>query len=118
MKIDRCLEILELEPGASPDDMKRAYKDLVNVWHPDRFAGNPRLMRRAERKLKEINAAYETLTRDGMKTVSGGSGRPSGGTGDRKNETEAFAEAGTELVLTACYHVYSVLRRWVAGGEA
>lgn len=34
----RYYEILELEPGASPEEVKRAYRDLVKVWHPDRFS--------------------------------------------------------------------------------
>jgi len=33
------------------------------VWHPDRFASDPRLQKVAEEKLKEITEAYELLTR-------------------------------------------------------
>ncbi len=40
------------------NDAKLAYKDMVRVWHPDRFAGNPRLRAKADEKLKEINLAY------------------------------------------------------------
>jgi len=54
-KISRCIEILGLKPGASRD------RDLVIVWHPDRFEGNPRLRKKAEEKVKEINAAYEYI---------------------------------------------------------
>jgi len=60
-KIDRCIEILRLKPGASQEEVTQAYKDLVNVWHPDRFANNQRLQKRAEQKLKEINAAYDYI---------------------------------------------------------
>ncbi|MCJ7615369.1 MAG: tetratricopeptide repeat protein [Desulfobacterales bacterium] len=59
MDIQRYFEILELDSKASPDEVKQAYRDLVNVWHPDRFPGNPRLKQKAEEKLKEINEAYE-----------------------------------------------------------
>jgi len=58
-KIDRCIEILGLKPGASQEEVNQAYRDLVNVWHPDRFVGNLRLQKKAEEKVKEINAAYE-----------------------------------------------------------
>ena len=58
MDLKRCFEILELNPNASIDEVKQAYKDLVNIWHPDRFGTNPRLRRKAETKLKEINRAY------------------------------------------------------------
>jgi preprotein translocase subunit Sec63 len=60
-KVDRCIELLGLKPGASPEEMNQAYRDLVNVWHPDRFGDNERLRRKAEEKLKDINAAYEYI---------------------------------------------------------
>jgi preprotein translocase subunit Sec63 len=60
-KISRCIEILGLKPGASQDEVNQAYRDLVNVWHPDRFVNNPRLQKKAEGKIKEINAAYEYI---------------------------------------------------------
>jgi len=60
-KIDRCIEILGLKPNASQEEINQAYRDLVNVWHPDRFVGNPRLQKKAEGKLKEINASYQYI---------------------------------------------------------
>ena len=61
MDIRRYYEILELDPGVSSEDVVQAYKDLVNVWHPDRFSKIPRLRRKAEKKLKAVNEAYEKL---------------------------------------------------------
>lgn len=61
MEIRKCYEILELRPGYSQEELKQSYKDLVQVWHPDRFAHNPRLKEKAEEKLKQINTAYEVL---------------------------------------------------------
>jgi tetratricopeptide (TPR) repeat protein len=61
MDIQRYYEVLELDPGASSEDILQAYKDLVNVWHPDRFSKLPRLRRKAEKKLKAVNEAYEKL---------------------------------------------------------
>jgi tetratricopeptide (TPR) repeat protein len=60
-EIERCCRILGLEAGASPEEVKQAYRDLVYVWHPDRFVQNPRLQQKAEAMLKEINAAYEMI---------------------------------------------------------
>ena len=60
-KINRCVEILGLKPGALQEEVNQAYRDMVNVWHPDRFEGNPRLQKKAEEKMKEINEAYEYL---------------------------------------------------------
>ena len=60
-KISQCIEILGLKPSASQEEVNQAYRDLVNVWHPDRFVGNPRLQKKAEEKVKEINTAYEYI---------------------------------------------------------
>lgn len=60
-EIERCCQILGLEVGASLEEVKQAYRDLVHVWHPDRFIQNPRLQKKAEAMLKEINAAYEKI---------------------------------------------------------
>jgi len=61
MEIQRCFETLELQQDASIQDVRQAYKDLVNIWHPDRVGDNPRLKKKAEEKLKDINIAYEEL---------------------------------------------------------
>jgi len=59
--IKKCFEILGLLPGATDEEIKEAVRDLVKVWHPDRFNSDPRLQRKAQEKLKEINEAYEAI---------------------------------------------------------
>jgi len=59
--IEHDYQMLGLEPGASGVEIKQAYRDLVIVWHPDRFSGNSRLQKVATEKLKEINLAYKKL---------------------------------------------------------
>jgi hypothetical protein len=61
MDIRTCYETLELHPDASIEDVKQAYRDMVNIWHPDRVSNNARLKQKAEEKLKQINAAYEEI---------------------------------------------------------
>ena len=61
MKIQRCFEIFKIGPDATVEDLNRAYRDLVNVWHPDRFEHNQRLKQKVEVQLKEINQAREKL---------------------------------------------------------
>lgn len=54
----RYYQILELEPGASAEEVNQAYKDLAFVWHPDRIPDdNPRLKAKAQDKLKQLNEA-------------------------------------------------------------
>lgn len=54
------LQILGVSSEATPDEIRRAYLDLVEVWHPDRFQ-DERLRSKAQEKLKEINDAYDHL---------------------------------------------------------
>ena len=58
---DDCYRVLDLTPSASAEEVKAAWRDLVKVWHPDRFASEPRLQLRCQEKIKQINHAYETL---------------------------------------------------------
>ena len=61
-QLSEAYAVLELEPSATAAEIKNAYLDLVKVWHPDRYLReSPRLRRRAEEKLKQINLAYERL---------------------------------------------------------
>ncbi|MEA2544296.1 MAG: hypothetical protein QOH35_5662 [Acidobacteriaceae bacterium] len=61
MLTDEALEVLALKPGATPSEIKEAYRDLVKVWHPDRFGNDLRLREKAELQLKLINEAYRVL---------------------------------------------------------
>jgi curved DNA-binding protein CbpA len=56
-------EVLEIKEGASKDDIKRAYKELVKKYHPDQYGNNP-LRDLAEEKLREINEAYDHLMKN------------------------------------------------------
>ena len=58
---NKYYKVLELEPGAGADEIKQAYRDLAQIWHPDRFATSPRLLERAQEKMKELNEAYDFL---------------------------------------------------------
>lgn len=54
-----CFLILQVSPGATLREARKAYMRLVKRWHPDRFADNPQLRESAQEKLKLINSAYE-----------------------------------------------------------
>lgn len=61
MLIKECFAILELPPESSLTEVKAAYRDLAQVWHPDRFQNSPRLRDKAQEKMKTINEAYSCL---------------------------------------------------------
>jgi hypothetical protein len=56
-----CYAILGLRPGATLSEVKKAYRRLVKEWHPDRYAHDAERRRHAERVLKTVNLAYESL---------------------------------------------------------
>jgi hypothetical protein len=55
--------ILGVEPGVSWAQLRKAYKGLVNIWHPDRFQQDPRQKNLAEERTKEITQSYKELAR-------------------------------------------------------
>src|SRR5678815_3665980 len=56
-----ALRILELDDCRTPEEVRAIYRELVKVWHPDRFANDPGLRAKADRRLQEINRAYAVL---------------------------------------------------------
>ena len=55
-------EVLGVSPSASDEEIKRVYRDLARKYHPDRYVDNP-LADLAQEKMKDINEAYDTITR-------------------------------------------------------
>ena len=53
-------EILGLSPDAADEEIKRTYRKLAMLYHPDRNMGDPQ----CEERLKELNEAYQTLGDD------------------------------------------------------
>ncbi len=60
-QIRKHLRTLGLEPGANAAEVKQAYRQLAMLWHPDRNGGSPEMLATAERRMSEINAAYQFL---------------------------------------------------------
>lgn len=56
-------KVLELKGPVTPEAIKASYKRLVKQHHPDANGGD----KEAEERIKQINAAYQTL----MKSVGG-----------------------------------------------
>jgi curved DNA-binding protein CbpA len=60
-RVEDPYKVLGLEGGATLEQARQAHKDLVQVWHPDRFSYSPGLQERAQQKLRAINEAYQSL---------------------------------------------------------
>jgi TPR repeat protein len=54
--------VLEIQDSATLEEVKEAYRLLLQVWHPDRFHHSPTLLAKAEQKSGKINVAFETLS--------------------------------------------------------
>ena len=61
-ELRECYRILEVDPSASPEAVKNAYRELLKVWHPDRFPNDPSFQGRANEKTKQLNQAYQTIS--------------------------------------------------------
>lgn len=59
---DSAYKILGIDPSATDEEVKRAYREMAKKNHPD-LVGNlgDEVRQAAERKFQEINAAYETI---------------------------------------------------------
>ena len=60
--MQQYFEILKLKSGASIEDVKRAYKTQVKIWHPDRFPPeSPRLQKKAHEMFQKVTTAYKKI---------------------------------------------------------
>ena len=70
-------QILGVAESASDEEIKKAYRELARKYHPDHYHDNP-LADLAQEKMKEINAAYEQISRErsgsGSSTQNGRTG--------------------------------------------
>ena len=57
-------DVLGVEPGASPTQIKAAWRRLARANHPDLTGDDPAASRLATRRMAEINDAYAALTRN------------------------------------------------------
>lgn len=102
--IDDPYRVLGLEPGASDEEVKRAYRQLAKKYHPDMNPGDAH----AAEMMNKINAAYDqiknppaqTTTRPGYEDPFAGWYRQSG---------QSYAGADAELLRR--------VRSWISMGD-
>lgn len=92
MNRTEALHILGLEDDATADDIKIAYRETVQILHPDKFAGNEKLQSRATEQFKRLQEAYDLLSSG----ASGGRGVRSGSSSGASSSSGA-ARAWTEV---------------------
>jgi DnaJ like chaperone protein len=61
-KADFAYKILEIDPQASDDDIKKAYREMAKKYHPDKvsYLGED-FQQAAKEKFQKVNEAYEEI---------------------------------------------------------
>ena len=98
-------QILGVSENASDEEIKKAYRELARKYHPDNYHDNP-LADLAQEKMKEINAAYEQITKErssgrraGGGSSSYGGGASYGGYGGYQGYGSSWSYSGQSSVL-------------------
>ena len=101
LDINHAYEILGLTPGASQGQVKQAYRQLVKIWHPDRFF-DPQQKQEAEAKIKDINIAYNQLKSQQLNSASAPSTTPTNTSTNKVNisvqrwDAQSFYNCGVD----------------------
>ena len=71
-------EVLGIAPGASDEEIKKAYRALSRKYHPDANVNNPNKAA-AEEKFKQVQQAYDQIMKEKQQKYSYGGNRTYGG---------------------------------------
>ena len=62
---DNSYKILEVDKGATDDEVKKAYRKMAKKYHPDKVVTeNEAIKRGAEEKFKQVQKAYEQIQKE------------------------------------------------------
>ena len=99
MNRNEALHILGLNDDATADDIKIAYRETVQILHPDKFAGNEKLQTRATEQFKHLQEAYELLcSNTGRRGRGSSSSGASNTSGAARSWTETEGDVEVEYV--------------------
>lgn len=103
-------EVLGIKEGASEEEVKKAYRELVKKYHPDQYQDNP-LSKLAEDKLREINGAYDYILKNNKSDSANSRGSSGGWSGWSKNKsssnTNSSSDGNNELYNKIKMHIRS-----------
>lgn len=71
-------EVLGVAPGASDEEIKKAYRALSRKYHPDANINNPNKAQ-AEEKFKQVQQAYDQIMKEKQQGYAYGGSRAYGG---------------------------------------
>lgn len=113
-------EVLGVSENADEETVKKAYKDLVKKYHPDKYVNNP-LADLAAEKMKEINKAYDMITKGKTQNQTGSAnsygnrygntyGNPYSGYGTYQNAQPTFSMVRQLIQMNRPQQALAVLR--------
>lgn len=82
-------EVLGVSPADDEETIKKAYRELVKKYHPDKYINNP-LADLAAEKMKEINKAYDAIMNKGASGGAGQAGEPRQGYGRQTYNNSSY----------------------------
>lgn len=104
-------QVLGVEPGASDEEIKKAYRTLSRKYHPDANVNNPNKAQ-AEEKFKEVQQAYDQIMKEKQQGTSYGGNygynHTSGGYSGNRSYSNADGEspqmqAAANYIANRCY---------------
>lgn len=111
MTVIRARQVLEIEGAIDAAGIKLAYRDLIRVWHPDRFESDIRLRAKAIAKVSDLNDAYRVLTAPGAARAASAAPssmpdrrrrpRPAPAPPSQRRRTAGIAAAAMAIALVA-----------------
>ncbi|MBR3689782.1 MAG: J domain-containing protein [Eggerthellaceae bacterium] len=107
-----ALHILGLGDDATPEEIKTAYKETVQILHPDKFANNKKLQDRATEQFKNLQAAYGYLM-----SGKGAKARHTAASASASSGLDAEAEIRARLAGIAAARAQLVAQRDAASDE-
>jgi DnaJ like chaperone protein len=64
-KTDWAYQILEVSPNAAPEEIKKAYRKMAVMYHPDKVSYlGPEIQQAANEKFQKVNEAYQVICKE------------------------------------------------------
>ena len=95
-------EVLGITPGASDEEIKKAYRTLSRKYHPDANVSNPNKAA-AEEKFKQVQQAYDQIMKEKQQNYSYGGNRTYGGYSSRNGSESIELKAASNYIAARHY---------------